>query len=114
MGVIEKFLALGSIAIGSAALNYDKAKIPLAIPFLLDHLNQKTQNSEQNFVPFVYTKGLKFLRKFMSFGINRRASHIDGYFELFNNACCLDCFSLLDVIIVHIVLIRINRQSKSN
>ncbi|MBS3140442.1 hypothetical protein J4479_05575 [Candidatus Woesearchaeota archaeon] len=34
MGVIEKFLALGSIAIGSAALNYDKAKIPLAIPFL--------------------------------------------------------------------------------
>ena len=84
MGVIEKFLALGSIAIGSAALNYDKAKIPLAIPFLLDHLNQKTQNSEQNFVPFVYTKGLKFLRKFMSFGINRGASHIDGYFELFN------------------------------
>ena len=35
-------------------------------------------------------------------------------YELFNNACCLDCFSLLDVIIVHIVLIRINRQSKSN
>ncbi|MBS3139734.1 hypothetical protein J4479_01890 [Candidatus Woesearchaeota archaeon] len=65
LGVIEKFLALGSIAIGSAALNYDKAKIPLAIPFL-------------------YTKGLKFLRKFMSFGINRGASHIDGYFELFN------------------------------
>ena len=30
---------------------------------------QKTQNSEQDFVPFVYTKGLHFLRKFMSFGI---------------------------------------------
>ncbi len=33
-------------------------------------INQKTQNSEQNFVPFVYTKGLNFLQKFMSFGIN--------------------------------------------
>ena len=53
---------------------------------MLDYLYQKTQNSEQNFVPFVYTKGLKFLRKFMSFGINRGASHIDGYFEFFNNA----------------------------
>ena len=33
-------------------------------------LYQKTQNSEQNFVPFVYTKGVNFRRKFRSFGIN--------------------------------------------
>ncbi|MDP3698054.1 MAG: hypothetical protein Q8R47_00555 [Nanoarchaeota archaeon] len=41
-------------------------------------LYQKTQNSEQNFVPFVYTKGLNFLRKFMSFGIDAVLHYLPG------------------------------------